>query len=145
MRTLQKVTDLAVRVPKTDRNWWVYLVAASTYFSYDPTTEIENLMNCNEQTSPEDITLNQIDHLLNTKRWLSSIKDVRSYRGTNCQSGHYMVKIVYSARRRRNDSFHDECKEATDKKNEAYSQHIELNIRTKRENYGNLRRAVNKI
>ena len=42
-------------------------------------------------TSPEGKTLSQIDHILIDRRWLSSTLDVRSFRGDDCDTDHYLV------------------------------------------------------
>jgi hypothetical protein len=42
-------------------------------------------------TSPDGKTHNQIDQVLIDRSWLSSILDVRSFRGTDCVNDHYLV------------------------------------------------------
>jgi hypothetical protein len=42
-------------------------------------------------TSPEGNTHNQTDHILRDRRQHSNILDVRSCRGADCDTGHYLV------------------------------------------------------
>jgi len=42
-------------------------------------------------TSPDGKTHNQIDHVLLDRRWDSSVLDVRSFRGADCDTDHYLV------------------------------------------------------
>jgi hypothetical protein len=42
-------------------------------------------------TSPDGKTHNQIDHVLIDRRWNSSLLNVRSFRGDDCDTGHCLV------------------------------------------------------
>ena len=42
-------------------------------------------------TSPDGKTHNQMDHILVDRRWHSSILDVQSFRGADCDTDHYLV------------------------------------------------------
>ena len=42
-------------------------------------------------TSPDRKTNDQIDHMLIDRRWHLSILDVRSVRGADCDTDHYLV------------------------------------------------------
>jgi hypothetical protein len=44
-------------------------------------------------TSPDGKSHNQIDHILIDRRRHSSILDVRTFRGADCDSGHYLVVV----------------------------------------------------
>ena len=49
-------------------------------------------------TSPDGKTHNQIDHILIDRRWHLSVLDVRSFKGAECDTDHYLV--VAKARER---------------------------------------------
>jgi endonuclease/exonuclease/phosphatase family metal-dependent hydrolase len=61
-----------------------YLVVKSTIFQH------RNIQRCT-WTSPDGKTHNQIDHILTDRRWHSSVLDVRSFRGTDIDTDHYLV------------------------------------------------------
>ena len=49
------------------------------------------------QRSPDGVTFNQIDHLLIDRRHKPNLTDVRSYRGANINSDHYLVSACLRA------------------------------------------------
>lgn len=49
-------------------------------------------------TSPDGNTTNQIDHVLVSKRHASDILDVRSLRGADCDSDHFLIRVKYRQR-----------------------------------------------
>ena len=51
-------------------------------------------------TSPGGITHNQVDHVLVDKRRQSIIIDVRSLRGADCHTDHYLVVATIRERER---------------------------------------------
>jgi len=44
-------------------------------------------------TSPDGKTHSQIDHILIDRRWQSSVLDVRSFRGADCDTDHHLVIV----------------------------------------------------
>ena len=49
-------------------------------------------------TSPDRKTHNQINHILIDRRWHSSILDVRSFGGANCDTDHSLVVVKFRER-----------------------------------------------
>ena len=53
--------------------------------------------------SPDNRTVNQIDHTLINKKFRTSVKDTRVYRGADISSDHYLVKTSIKLKLRRNN------------------------------------------
>jgi len=49
-------------------------------------------------TSPDGKTYNRIDHILIDWRWHSSILDVRSFRGADCNNNRYLMVAKHRGR-----------------------------------------------
>jgi len=49
-------------------------------------------------TSPDGKTHKHIDHILIDRRWYSRVLDVRSFRGTDCETDHYLVVAKFRKR-----------------------------------------------
>jgi hypothetical protein len=49
-------------------------------------------------TSPDGKTHNQIDHIMIDRKWHSRILDVRSFRGVDCDTVHYLVAAKFRER-----------------------------------------------
>ena len=67
------------------------MVVSSTYFPH------KNIHKATDG-DPDGITKNQIDHVLIDGRHCSNILDVRSFRGPNIDSDHFLVRVVLRAR-----------------------------------------------
>jgi len=48
--------------------------------------------------SPELTTVNQIDHILTNTNKKKTVQDVRTLRGLNCDSDHFLVKTIIKQR-----------------------------------------------
>ena len=49
-------------------------------------------------TSPDGKTHNRIDHILMDRRWLSNVLNVRSFKGADCDTDHYLVVAKFRER-----------------------------------------------
>ena len=51
--------------------------------------------------SPDDTTVNQIDHFIVNSKWRRSLQDVRTYRGADANNDHYLVSATMKLKLRR--------------------------------------------
>ena len=51
--------------------------------------------------SPDDTTVNQIDHFIVNSKWRRSLQDVRTYRGADANNDHYLVAATMKLNLRR--------------------------------------------
>jgi GH43 family beta-xylosidase len=65
--------------------------AASKNLIVKSTTFPHREIHTHTWTSPDGVTHNQIDHILIDKRQHSNVLDVRSFRGADCDTDHYLV------------------------------------------------------
>ena len=51
---------------------------------------------CHKRTwrSPDDVTVNQIDHLAFSKKWRSSLQDIRMLEGPDVGSDHHLLMVI---------------------------------------------------
>ncbi|PNF42868.1 hypothetical protein B7P43_G13088 [Cryptotermes secundus] len=64
------------------------LIISSTYF-------LHKNIHKRIWAAPDGVTFNQIDHVLTEKQFAMNILDVRTLRGANCDSDHYLVQVKY--------------------------------------------------
>ena len=67
------------------------MIVSSTYF---PHKRIHKM----KWGSPDGTTFNQIHHVSIDRRYGSDVKGIRSWRGANCDSDHFMVRVKYKQR-----------------------------------------------
>jgi hypothetical protein len=60
----------------------------------------------------DGVTFNQIDHVLIDKQFATNILDVRTLRGANCDSDHYLVQIKYRCKIsfQKSNQYDENCK-----------------------------------
>jgi hypothetical protein len=62
------------------------MAVSSTLFQYKS-------IHLQTQRSPDGLSANQINHVMTDSRHATDIMEVRSCRGADCDSKHYMVKV----------------------------------------------------
>ena len=78
----QDNNDNCIRIIKSQHK--KNLVFKNTMFPH------RNIHNCT-WTSPDGKTHNQTDHILIDRKWHSSVLDIRSFRGADCDTNHCLV------------------------------------------------------
>lgn len=65
--------------------------------------------------SPDGRTMNQIDHILIVKRYRSSISNMRSYRGANCDTDHFLAISKFRLKLQKRVDIYKKHKNSTSK------------------------------
>jgi endonuclease/exonuclease/phosphatase family metal-dependent hydrolase len=81
----------SLHAPSNDNGVRVVNFATSKNLIVKSTTFPHRDIHKHTWTSPDGVTHNQVDHVLIDKRRHSNVSDVRSFRGADCDTDHYLV------------------------------------------------------
>jgi endonuclease/exonuclease/phosphatase family metal-dependent hydrolase len=87
----QIISNESLHEASNDNGVRVVNFATSKNLIVDSTTFPHRDIHKHTWTSPDGVTHSQIDHVLIDKRRHSNILDVRSFRGADCDTDHYLI------------------------------------------------------